>query len=73
MTQSIAAALWLLLLSLLPMAASATPGTSAGEELEWDLTNRTAVAILLPGMSHHLELPHFTGQFDLLEQGHRLQ
>jgi hypothetical protein len=62
MTQSIAAALRLLLLSLLPMTASATPGTSAGEELQWDLTNRTALAILLPGMSHHFQPPQATNR-----------
>jgi hypothetical protein len=46
-----------LLLSLFSFAARATPNTPAGEELRWDLSSRPAVAILLPGMSHHFQSP----------------
>lgn len=46
-----------LLLSLACFAARATPDAPAGEELLWDLTSRPAVAILLPGMSHHFQPP----------------
>lgn len=44
------------------LAAQATPDTPAGEELHWDLSNRPAVAILLPGMSHHFQAPQNTNR-----------
>lgn len=51
-----------LLLSLSSFAAKATQDTPAGEELRWDLTSRPAVAILLPGMSHHFQPPENTAR-----------
>ena len=37
------------------------------------LTEKDVRRVLLYIAAHKLELPQFTGHFDLLEQGHRLQ
>lgn len=51
-----------LLLSLMAFAANAAQDTPAGEELRWDLSNRPAVAIILPGMSRHFQAPENTAR-----------
>lgn len=56
------AALSALLFSLFSLAATAGQDTPAGEELQWDLSSRPAVAILLPGMSHHFQAPEATNR-----------
>jgi len=57
MARFFAAILLSLLLSPFSIAAGAIPDTPAGEELKWDLSSHPAVAILLPGMSHHFQPP----------------
>lgn len=60
MDRPLRAALFTLLLSLCSFTSSAAADTPAGEELRWDLSNRPAVAIILPGMSHHFQAPKNT-------------
>lgn len=50
------------LLSLSALAADPAQEIPAGEELQWDLSLRPAVALLLPGMSHHFQGPQDTSR-----------
>lgn len=57
MTGSLKTRLLLFLTTPLAFAASATQDQNTGEALRWDLSSRPAVALLLPGMSHHFQEP----------------
>lgn len=57
MTGSLKTRLLLFFLTPLAFAASATQDPNTGEALRWDLSSRPAVALLLPGMSHHFQEP----------------
>lgn len=62
MARLLTAALLFPLLSFISLVAGAAQSTPAGEELRWDLTRRPAVALLLPGMSHHFQPPESAGR-----------